>query len=136
MRRMYRVALALGFVAANAVSVEAAQTYGTTDEIDTDIEVRVMNNHLVPVRVYAEDSEGKLYRLGRVARGKLGTFTVPTELAESTFRIKVFPSNPLGRPIGAEYGVKTNVLDFDRDHGITIWLEPDLSRSTVEIDRG
>ena len=135
MKGLYRVALALGFVAASAVSVEAAQTYGTTNEID-NTEVRVMNNHMVAVRVYAEDSDGKLYRLGRLARGRLGTFTVPAELARATFRIKVFPSNPLGAPMGDEYGVKTDVLDFKRDYSITLWLEADLSRSMVEIDRG
>jgi hypothetical protein len=78
---LYRVALALGFVAASAVSVEAAQTYGTTNEID-NTEVHVMNNHLVAVRVYAEDSDGKLHRLGRLTRGGSGLSQCPPSSLE------------------------------------------------------
>ena len=134
MKGMYRVALMLGLVAATAVSVEAAEIQGPGDEITT--EIFVVNNHLTDVRVFAEDSEGHLYSMGRVARGDLRTFDVPEDLAGTEYRIKVFPSAPVYSPIPDDYGVKTNALDANRDHQVRLWLEADLTQSLVEIDRG
>ncbi len=95
MKGMYRVALMLGLVAASAVGVEAAEYQGS-DEITT--EIYVMNNHLADVRVFAEDADGRLHKLGRVARGDLRTFEVPEELADEEFRIKIYPSTPVWSP--------------------------------------
>ena len=134
MKGMYRVALMLGLVATSAVSIEAAEIQGPGDEITT--EIYVVNNHLTDVRVYAEDSEGRLYSMGRVARGDLRTFDVPEEVEGAEFRIKVFPSTPVYSPIPDDYGVKTNALDADRDRQVRLWLEADLTQSVVEIDRG
>ena len=134
MKGMYRVALMLGLVAASAVSVEAAEYQGSDEEITTAI--YVVNNHLTDVRVFAEDSEGRLHKLGRVVRGDLGAFEVPQELADEEFRIKVFPSTPAWSPISDDFGVKTNPLMADRDHQVRVWLEADLTQSIVEIDRG
>ena len=133
MKGMYRVALMLGLVAASAVNVEAAEYQGS-DEIST--EIYVMNNHLTDVRVYAEDTEGRLHNLGRVMRGDLRTFEVPQELADEEFRIKVYPSTPAWSPISDDYGVKTNPLVAERDRQVRVWLEADLTQSIVEIDRG
>ena len=133
MKGMYRVALMLGLVAASAVNVEAAEYQGS-DEITTAI--YVMNNHLADVRVFAEDADGRLHNLGRVARGDLGTFEVPAELADEEFRIKVYPSTPAWSPISDDFGVKTNPLAAERDHEVRLWLEADLTQSIVEIDRG
>jgi hypothetical protein len=47
MKRMYRVALMLGLVAAGAVSVEAAESYSPDDEITN--EIYVVNNYVAPV---------------------------------------------------------------------------------------
>jgi hypothetical protein len=134
MKGMYRVALMLGLVAATAGSVEAGEIQGPGDEITT--EIYVVNNHLADVRVFAEDSEGRLYNMGRVARGDLRTFAVPDDVAGTEFRIKVFPSSPVYSPVPDDYGVKTNALNGDRDHQVRLWLEADLSQSVVEIDRG
>lgn len=133
MKGMYRVALMLGLVAASAVNVDAAEYQGS-DEITT--EIYVMNNHLADVRVYAEDAEGRLHSLGRVARGDLRTFEVSQDLADREFRIKVYPSTPVWSPISDGFGVKTNPLVAERDHQVRVWLEADLSQSIVEIDRG
>lgn len=133
MKGMYRVALMLGLVAASAVHVEAAEYQGS-DEITT--EIYVMNNHVADVRVYAEDADGRLHNLGRVARGDLRTFDVPQDLADEEFRIKVYPSTPVWSPISGDFGVKTNPLVAERDHQVRVWLESDLSQSIVEIDRG
>lgn len=133
MKRMYRVALMLGLGAAIAAPVGATETDGP-DRAGTN-EIYVVNNHGVSVRVYAEDAQGKLHRLGRVARGSLKAFQIPDDISAQDFRIKVFPS-PAGSEQSDDYGVKTNVLDVASARQVTLWLESDLSRSVVEIDRG
>lgn len=132
MKGLQRVALMMGLVAMSAVSIEAAEIQGP-DEITTQI--YVVNNYLTDVRVFAEDANGKLYKLGRVARGDLRTFSVPEGAAQGEFRIKVFPSNPVWSPVNADFGVKTNPLRSERDHQVRMWLEADLTQSLVEIDR-
>jgi len=134
MKAMHRVALTLGLVFISAGSIEAAEAFGPVEEVAN--EVYVVNNHLSDVRVYAEDASGRLHRLGRVSRGRLKSFEIPSEVAGSDFRIKVFPSNPLWASPAADFGIKTGVLDFETDHQVTVWLEADLAQSKVEIDRG
>ena len=127
------VALMLALVAANVAPAEAATTPGPGDDLGTA--VFVMNNHLVTVRVFAEDAGGKLHNLGRVARGRLGTFAVPAEVAASEFRIKVLPESPDSFSGSDDFGVKTNPLSVERDRQVTMWLEADLAQSIVEISR-
>ena len=134
MKGMYRVGLMLGLVAVSAVNLQAAEYQGSEDEITT--EIYVMNNYLSDVRVFAEDAEGRLHRLGRVMRGDLGTFEVPEQLADEEFRIKIYPSTPAWSPISDDFGVKTSALVADRDRQVRLWLEADLSQSIVEIERG
>lgn len=134
MTTMKRVAVLMGLVAVTAVPVQAAQSHGATDEAET--EIFVINNHLVAVRVFAEDANGRLYRLGRVSRGNLESFEIPDEVSGENFRIKVIPANPLWAPGQDDYGVKTNPLDIQRDRQVRVWLEADLASSVVEIERG
>lgn len=133
MKRMYRVALTMGLLMASVASVEAATVQGSDEEMGPA--VFVMNNHLETVRVYAEDAEGRLHPLGRVARGQLGTFEVPAEVVAGEFRIKVFTASPAWSPVADEVGVKTNPLSATRDRQVTMWLEKDLTESIVEISR-
>ena len=131
MKGPYRVALMLGLAALAATSLEAAEIDHPTDEITNG--VRVINNYRGLVRVYAEDSQGRLHKLGRVARGELKEFEIPAEIARESFRIKVFPSS---RAVGSlrqdDFGVKTNPIDLETYGEVTVWLEPDLTRSVVE----
>lgn len=131
MKGMTRVALMLALAAATAGPVDAAEP-----DTRNDTEIYVVNNHLADVRVFAEDAEGRLHNLGRVARGQLRNIDVPEEIAAHEYRIKVFPATPAWSPIPDDYGIKTSLLDNDRDHQVTMWLEADLTRSLVEIDRG
>ncbi len=133
MRGMKRVALTVVLAAVAAVPASAAPTVGPEAN---DTEIYVVNNHLVDVRVYIEDAEGRLHSLGRVARGALRNIKVPEECAGSDFRIKVFPSAPVWSPVSDDFGVKTNPLNNQRDRLVTVWLEADLTQSLVEIDRG
>lgn len=134
MRGLNRVALLLGLVAMTAAPLHAAPTWTSTDDPET--EIFVINNHLVDVRVFAEDANGKLYKLGRVSRGELGTFDVPEAVSAENFRIKVFPTSPVWSAVPDDFGVKTNPLDARRDHQVRVWLEADLAQSVVEIERG
>ena len=133
MKGIKRVALVLALTAASAVSVQAAETNGPEKD-GTD--VYVVNNHLTDVRVFVEDADGRLHNLGRIARGELRNIEVPTDIAAREFRIKVYPTAPVWSSIADDYGVKTNPLDASRDRMVTVWLEADLARSLVEIQRG
>ena len=135
MKGMYRVAL-MGMMMVGATSAQAAEVEGpVTDEVNGP--VYVMNNYVAAVRVYAEADDGTLHRLGRVARGSLVTFEIPAEISDS-FRIKAFPSTPTPawNTPDDDFGVKTRVLDTAADRRITVWLEADLTKSLLEVDRG
>lgn len=134
MKGMIRVALMAGLVAVSATSVQAVEVRDDDDRYETA--VYVVNNHRTDVRVYAEDAEGRLHNLGRVARGQLRTFDVPERVSDADFRIKVFPADPVWSPVTEDYGVKTNPLNSERDEQVRIWLEADLAQSVVEIARG
>ncbi len=133
MKGLYRVALVTGLVAMSATSVSATEI--RDDEVRDDTNVYVVNNHLTDVRVFAEDANGRLHNLGRVARGSLQSFDVPEALSGEEFRIKVFPTSTAWSPIKDDYGVKTNPLDAQTDREVRIWLEADLTKSLVEIAR-
>ena len=135
MKGLYRVALMLGLTAFAATSLEAAEIDHPTDEITDG--VRIVNNHVGLVRVYVVDAQGRLHRLGRVARGELKEFQIPEGIAQESFRIKVFPNRqPAGSPQQDDYAVKTNLIDLNTDSQVTVWVEPDLRRSVVELARG
>ncbi len=134
MKGMTRVALMVALAAATAGPISAAQT--GEPEVRNDTEIYVVNNHLSAVRVYAEDAEGKLHSLGRIARGQLRTIAVPADVSADKYRIKVFPITTAWSAIADEFGIKTSPLDNDRDRQVTMWLEADLAQSIVEIDRG
>ena len=133
MRGMCRVALMLGLAAFAATSLEAAEIDHPTDEITNS--VRVVNNYLAQVRVYVEDSQGRLHTLGRVSRGELKEFEIPAEIGRESFRVKVFPNRPLGTLHQDDFGVKTSPIDLERYSEVTVWLQPDLRRTVVATRR-
>ena len=131
MRGPYRVALITGLVALAATSLEAAEIDHPTDEITNS--VRVVNNSLSRVQVYAEDSKGRLHMLGHVALGELKEFEIPEEIAQESFRIKAFPSRPVW--FRDELGMKTSPIDLERYSEVTVWLTRSLSQSRVATVR-
>ena len=134
MKGMTRVALMTALAVATVSPVQA--TENAPPEARYDTEIYVVNNHLSAVRVFVEDAQGRLHNLGRVARGEFRTIEVPEECAVQEYRIKIFPSTPVWSPIPDDYGIKTSLLNNDRDRQVTMWLEADLTQSLVEIDRG
>lgn len=131
MNRTYRVALLLGLASLGATSLEAAVTDGPPVN-----GIHVMNNYQAMVRVYVEDADGRLHRLGRVHQGELKEFAIPADLADEAVSVKIFPSQPAWALQQDDYGVKTNPLDLEGLSHVTIWVEPDLSKSVVELARG
>jgi hypothetical protein len=131
MNKTFRVALLLGLASLGATSIEAASPEGPPAE-----GIYVVNNYQATVRVYAEDSEGRLHRLGRVHQGQLEQFEIPAHLVGQAFRVKIYPSQPVWSLQVDDYGVKTNPLNLDGLSLVTIWVEPDLSKSMVQMDRG
>jgi len=128
---MKRVFLTAAMIAMSATVAQATETVAPDDAQGP--EIYVVNNHLVDVRVFAEDASGKLHKLGRVARGKLATFEVSEAVAGADFRIKVYPTSPPWSPTPDNYGVKTNVLHASNVDHVTVWLESELSHSVVEV---
>ena len=132
---MYRVALMLGLVAFSATTVEAAEFTGSGD--DTTHEVRVVNNYQNPVRVFAQDAEGRLHQLGRVARGEFKVLELSNEIAEmGEVRLKIYPSEPSRSLAGSENGIKSDDFDLQDGAAITVWLESELSQSMIQVDQG
>jgi len=134
MKAAYRMALVLSLAALGATSVEAAPITGPDDEALTG--VRVVNNYSDVIRVYAEDATGHLHRLGRVARGELVEFEIPAEVASGAFRIRIHPGQPLWSLDADNYAVKTNPLNLQGDTDVTVWVEPELTHTVVEMSRG
>ena len=130
---MYRVALVMGLMMMSVTSVDAAETREVADEVTP--QVFVMNNYQADVRVYIEDAEGKLHSLGRLTRGSLGSFQVPEDLSDTTFRVKVFPAWGPGSMVSEDIGIGTNELDSARDEHVRVWVETNLTDSIVEIAR-
>jgi hypothetical protein len=134
MKGMYRVALMMGLVASSAASVEAAVIDGTPDATH---EIRVVNNYVSPVRVYVQDAQGRLHQLGRVGRGRFKVLKVSNEIAElGDFRLKIYPSEPIGSLVGDDDGIKTRELALEAGEAINLWLETDLTQSMVQVEKG
>lgn len=131
MNRIIGGAFALALATAVAAPAPASASNPDTDEI----EIFVVNSHTVPVRVFAEDTEGRLHSLGMIQRGEVTSVDVPEELASSEYRLKFVPA-PLDvrSSVSPEDALKTATLSRDRVRQVTVWIEPTLDSSDVEIE--
>ena len=135
MKGMFRVALMTGLVTLGATSADAAEI-GNPDTEETH-EVRVVNNFHSPVRILAEDAEGRRHDLGRVARGSFKVLELSAEIAEmGDVRIRVYPSEPAGSLSGNTDGIKTVPLEIEDGEAVTMWLETDLTQSMIQVEKG
>ena len=133
MNRIYGATLMLGLVAWSAVSVEAAELWGPGDEVSN--EIIVVNDYVTSVRVYVEDSEGFLHRLGRVSRGKVQLFEAPADIvARGYFRVRIRPIDV--DPLSNHVEIKTKALNVEDDETVIMWLRTDLTQSMVEVGKG
>lgn len=135
MKGMYRVALMLGLVAFSAVSVDAAELTETDDP--TAHEIRVVNNYQTTVRVYAEDAEGKLHQLGRVARGHFKVLELSDEISRmGDVRLKIFPTPPAWSLADDDFGIRTKDLRLEEGAAVNVYLETDLKQSMIQVEKG
>ena len=133
MNRIYGATLMLGLVAWSAVSVEAAELRGPGDEVSN--EIIVVNDYVTSVRVYVEDSEGVLHRLGRVSRGKVQLFEAPADIvARGYFRVRIRPID--ADPLSNHVEIKTKALNVEDDETVIMWLRAELTQSMVEVGKG
>ncbi len=120
----------MGLVALSPVSVEAAQLRDSGDKVTSDIVV--VNDYTTAVRVYVEDAEGSVHRLGRVGRGKVRQFETPADVLErGSFRVRIRPIDPYLGP--NRVNIKTKVLNVRENEQVIMWLKTDLRETAVEI---
>ena len=135
MKRTYRVALMLGMAVLGATSVSAAVVTGP-DDANTH-EIRVVNNYQLPVMVYAQDADGRLHNLGRVARGQFKVLELPNDVAEmGDLRLKVFPNAPSWSLVGNEDGIRTKDMSLEEGQAVNLYLESDLTQSMIQVEKG
>jgi len=135
MKRMTGVALMLGMLPLNAVSLGAAEIAGLDDSVNP--EVNVSNNSWSPVEVYVEDSLGGLHPLGRLDRNRFRLFEIPAEVTDlGDFRVKVYPQESDVWSLRSLNGIKTKPLHPQEGELVILLLEKDLKASVVLFDNG
>ncbi|MGD8872805.1 MAG: hypothetical protein PVJ80_14615 [Gemmatimonadota bacterium] len=96
----------------------------------------VVNESGTPVRVYVEDSDEQLYELGCLERGETKEFDAPAgAVGSGSFRVRVHPDYCAQR-VDDPVKIATRALTVGDDETVLLWLETDLSRSTVEVWAG
>ena len=134
-KSIYRAALMLGLTAFSATSLEGADVDPRTD--DEARQVNVAHNCASPVRVFALDANGRLHALSIVARGQFKALEISNEIAEmGAIQIKVYPNQPGRSLMSNTQAIKTRQIHLQSEQTVTVWLEMDLSASTVEIRQG
>ncbi len=139
MKKISRVAVLTAVLAATAGVEAQAETPSVTDSDAATTTVRVLNNYRSAVRIFLQDSDGNLYRLGRVASLGLQTFEVPNDLVDKGDDVELI-AIPVKLPLGftvpaATYpGVETATISLEPGQMIDFWLEPDLASSTASIE--
>jgi len=108
------LAMTILVLAADAAAAEVADAQPGPGDTH---EVRVVNNSITPVRVYAQDADGRLHRLGRVAQSGFELLEVPAEVtALGAFRIKVVSAPQVWGP--ATDGVTVRTGDLYLEEGM------------------
>lgn len=137
MRRISRIAMLMAVLTAmGGAQAAQAEAPSMIDSDGASATVRVLNNYRSAVRIFVEDSAGNSYLLGRVPRLGLETFEIPEGLQGSDVEIKVYPVNEINGYMtsdGANRSVKTGAITLVPGQTIDVWLEHDLSSSTVTV---
>jgi len=103
--------------------------------------VRVVNNHIGAVKVYAVGTDGQRIYLGSVNRTQFRAFSLPAETLDENgaFQIQVFPRSApagLGFRSAESTGIQTHRVSVGSDQSMQLWLEPELDRSTAILLNG
>lgn len=131
MRKVLGVTALLSLMALGAGSVEA-QDAGDPSR-GSGAQIVVVNQSLTPVRVYVEDADGERYELGHLERGQTHAFAAPAEAVElGDFSVRVHPGY-YAHHVKDPVEIKTGALHVADDEMVVLWLERELSRSTVQV---
>lgn len=126
-----RATLLAGLVALSAVSVDGAEVRDSGERVSHPIVV--VNGSATQVRVYVEDSEGRRYELGSLERGQTSMFEAPSDVLErGEFRVRVHPGY-YAQHLRDPARITTRSLTIEDGETVILWLERELSRSTVEV---
>jgi hypothetical protein len=72
-----------------------------------------------------------------VARGQFKVLELPNEVAEmGELRLKVYPKTPSWSLVGNEDGIRTKDMRLDKGAAVTLYLETDLTQSTIQVEKG
>lgn len=131
MKGAFRAIMVMSLVAFSAGSIEAAEPNVPGDGLGHRIVV--VNESATPVRVYVEDSQGERYALGRLERGRTQAFDAPAGVMEhGEFRVRVHPDYYAQR-FTDPAKITTRPLEIADNETVVLWLDRELSRSTVEV---
>jgi len=139
MRRtgIFQLAVVTGLVVLGAESAHGVVAVAVRDADGPTHEIRVVNNHASPVRVYVQDAKGRMYSLGRVSRSDFRVLEVSEEIAaRGDLRIKVFPSEATGSLMGSDDGIRSRDLTLGAGDAVNVWVETDLTRSMIQVTKG
>lgn len=129
----FAMAAALLGLGANTVKAETP----VAGPSNNTVELRVVNNNAAVVRVFVQDARGGVHQLGRVAGSDFGILEIPGALvAQGDVTIRVYPSEPTGSLLGEQDGIRTKGMTLKLGDAVHLFLEPQLSRSQVEVQRG
>lgn len=133
MKRIYGATVLIALMASSTAPLQAEQV-GPGDGIGDQIVV--VNGSVQSVRVYVEDAEGLRHPLGSVERGETTTFEAPADMAEQgDFKVVVRPGH-YSQFNRDQASIKTQVLRPADGETVILWLDRELSRSTVEMRAG
>lgn len=133
-RGMLRVAVATAFLAVGA-GTALAETYEGPGK--NTLEIRLINNNASVVRVMVQDAKGRIHQLGRVAPTDFGILEVARAITDlGSFRIAIYPAEPVGSLQGEADGVRTRGLDLTIGDAVNFWVEPNMTDSKVELIEG
>jgi hypothetical protein len=122
------------FVAAVSIALCAATARASTPAAPADL--RVINDHGSPVRVFVQDAEGRRHDLGRVGRSAEKVLEISDAvLGRGPFVIEVLPDLPAGAP-PSHSGLRARDLLLMQGESLRLQLGTNLSESKIEITRG
>jgi hypothetical protein len=101
------------------------------------VDLRVVNNHASPVTVYVKDAHGRPHYLGRIASSDFKILEIPGRIAAmGDVKVEVFPWEPVWSLMGEAAGVITNPLPLRIGDAVNIFVETNLLKTQVELERG
>jgi hypothetical protein len=136
MTKLSRAALVASVILLAAAPAGRAQTHGPQASTPEATELRVVNNHGYRVGVVLVDADGKHHTVGRVGNGDVRIFALAGRFADrGSFRVKVFTDEPVWSAGSTDEAIRSQDLRPRSGEAVTVWVEPDLTRSRITLGR-